>query len=128
VSTTCSSEPPPERAQLSFEVVLAFEQHTSRRLARAKVCDVLNQPAVWVESESEWNIFDEIREITETELVLNGGRRMMPDLWDAPSGNKSRDWNGTLDAYRHVAPVEQNQKKSRKTDFRDWAYHSRKGQ
>jgi len=33
---------------------------------------------------------------------------MMPDLWAAPSGNRSRDGNGTLDLCRRVPPIEQN--------------------
>ena len=35
-------------------------------------------------------------------------------LGDAPSRNSSRDWNGTLAAYCHVTPVEQNQNEKQK--------------
>jgi hypothetical protein len=35
-------------------------------------------------------------------------------LGDAPSGNRSRNWNGALDAYRHMTPVEQNQNEKQK--------------
>ena len=35
-------------------------------------------------------------------------------LGDAPNRNSSRDWNGTLAAYCHVTPVEQNQNEKRK--------------
>src|SRR5580658_9418144 len=35
-------------------------------------------------------------------------------LGDAPSRNSSRDWNGTLAAYCHVTPVEQNQNEDQK--------------
>jgi hypothetical protein len=35
-------------------------------------------------------------------------------LGNAPSRNSSRDWNGTLAAYCHVTPVEQNQNEKQK--------------
>ena len=35
-------------------------------------------------------------------------------LGDEPSRNSSRDWNGTLAAYRHVTLVEQNQSEKQK--------------
>jgi hypothetical protein len=35
-------------------------------------------------------------------------------LGDAPSRKSSRDWNGTLAAYCHMTPVEQNQNEKQK--------------
>jgi hypothetical protein len=35
-------------------------------------------------------------------------------LGDAPNGNRSGDWIGALDAYRHMTPVEQNQNEKQK--------------
>jgi hypothetical protein len=48
----------PERAIISFEFSTSFAHYVSGERARAKVSVVLNQVAVWVEAENEWNIFD----------------------------------------------------------------------
>ncbi len=48
----------PERAQLSFQYTLGFSHITSGGAGVAKVSVVLNQVAVWIESDHEWNIFD----------------------------------------------------------------------
>ena len=47
----------------------------------------------------------------------------MPDLWAArQAANGSRDWNGTLAAYCHVSPVEQNQNEKQKDSLRTGHY------
>lgn len=48
----------PERAQLSLQFTLSFSHITSGVAGIAKVSIVLNQVAVWVESDYEWDIFD----------------------------------------------------------------------
>ncbi len=48
----------PERAQLSLHFTLSFSHITSRVAGVAKVSIVLNQVAVWIESDHEWDIFD----------------------------------------------------------------------
>jgi hypothetical protein len=48
----------PERAQMSLQFALKFSHVASAVNADAKVSIVLNQAAVWVDSESQWDIFD----------------------------------------------------------------------
>ena len=48
----------PERAQLSLQYNLEFSHVTSGVAGVAKVSILLNQVAVWVESNHEWDIFD----------------------------------------------------------------------
>ncbi|WP_342051565.1 MULTISPECIES: hypothetical protein [unclassified Cupriavidus] len=48
----------PERAQLSLQFALAFEHSHSGRQASARVSIVLNQVAVWIHTDDEWDIFD----------------------------------------------------------------------
>lgn len=48
----------PERAQLSLQFTLSFSHITSGIAGIAKVSIVLNQAAVWIESDHEWDIFD----------------------------------------------------------------------
>lgn len=48
----------PERALISFEFSTVFSHYISGVRAKAKVSVVLNQVAIWVEAENEWNIFD----------------------------------------------------------------------
>ncbi len=48
----------PERAQLSLEDSLKFSHITSGFDGIAKVRILLNQLAVWIDSDHEWNIFD----------------------------------------------------------------------
>lgn len=48
----------PERAQLSLQYTLGFSHITSGVAGVAKVSVVLNQVAVWIESDHEWDIFD----------------------------------------------------------------------
>ena len=48
----------PERAQLSLQLELKFSQPAYDSSIQAKVSIVLNQVAVWVETEHEWNIYD----------------------------------------------------------------------
>ncbi len=48
----------PERAQLSLGFPLKFEHVSTGVSAEAKLSIVLNQVAVWVTSDHDWNIFD----------------------------------------------------------------------
>lgn len=48
----------PERAQLSLSFELGFSHISSGVAGVAKVSIVLNQVAVWIESDHEWDIFD----------------------------------------------------------------------
>lgn len=48
----------PERAQLSLSFELGFTHVSSRVAGVARVSIVLNQVAVWIESDHEWDIFD----------------------------------------------------------------------
>jgi len=48
----------PERAQLSLQFALGFSHITSGIAGVAKVSVVLNQVAVWIETDHEWDIFD----------------------------------------------------------------------
>jgi len=48
----------PERAQLSLQLELKFSQPVYDSSIQAKVSIVLNQVAVWVETEHEWDIYD----------------------------------------------------------------------
>jgi hypothetical protein len=48
----------PERAIISFEFSTVFSHYMSGKRAKAKVSAVLNQVAIWVEAEDEWDIFD----------------------------------------------------------------------
>ncbi len=48
----------PERAIISFEFSTGFRHYISGERGNAKVSTVLNQVAIWVETENEWDIFD----------------------------------------------------------------------
>ena len=48
----------PERAQLSSQFSLSFEHLSSGVTASAVVSIILNQVAVWIETDHEWNVFD----------------------------------------------------------------------
>ncbi len=48
----------PERAQLSLQFAIGFSHYTSGVACTAKVSVMLNQVAVWIESDHEWDIFD----------------------------------------------------------------------
>lgn len=54
----------PERAQLSLQTALGFSHLASGINGSAKVSIVLNQVAVWVDGEHDWNIFD-LRNVVE---------------------------------------------------------------
>jgi hypothetical protein len=65
----------PERAQLSLSFALEFSHLTSGVSGVAKVSILLNQVAVWVESEHEWDIFDlrnVVKSILQTHLAMVG--------------------------------------------------------
>lgn len=59
----------PERAQLSLQFAHGFSHLTSGNCGQVKVNVILNQVAVWVESEHEWNIL-ELRNIVKS-IVQN---------------------------------------------------------
>lgn len=62
------------------------------------------------ERKSVWELIQALRRSGATIQESNDAR----PLGDAPSRNSSRDWNGTLAAYCHVTPVEQNQNEKQK--------------
>lgn len=65
----------PERAQLTLQFGLAFEHLTSGVCSQAKVSIILNQVAVRVESQHEWDIFDlrnVVKTILQNELAMIG--------------------------------------------------------
>jgi hypothetical protein len=65
----------PERAPLSLEVALEFTHVGSGFTGKAKISIVLNQVAVWVESERDWNVFDlrnVVKHIVQGELAMVG--------------------------------------------------------
>lgn len=65
----------PERAQLSLSFALQFTHVGSGLTGEAKVSIVLNQVAVWVESEHDWDIFDlrnVVKNIVQGELAMVG--------------------------------------------------------
>ena len=57
----------PERAQLSLSFEVSFSQLSSGLPGKARVNIVLNQIAVWIETDEEWNIFD-LRNVVKTLL------------------------------------------------------------
>src|SRR6266542_230468 len=59
----------PERAQLSLQFSMGFTHVTSGVACTAKVSVVLNQVAVWLESDHKWDILD-LRNVVKT-LVQN---------------------------------------------------------
>lgn len=65
----------PERAQISVQFSIQFTHITLGFTGKADVSVVLNQVAVWVDSEAEWNIFDlrnTIRNLLKNELAVIG--------------------------------------------------------
>jgi hypothetical protein len=65
----------PERAQLSLQFALRFSHVASGVSGVAKVSIVLNQAAIWVESEHEWDVFDLrniVKNIVQTHLAMVG--------------------------------------------------------
>jgi hypothetical protein len=65
----------PERAQLTLQFSLRFSHFASGISAEAKVSIVLNQVAVWVESEHDWDIFDlrnVVKSIVQGQLAMVG--------------------------------------------------------
>jgi|SRR5918996_1913116 hypothetical protein len=65
----------PERAQLSLQFALRFSHLKSGVSGVAKVSVVLNQVAVWVESDYEWDIFDlrnVVKNIVQNHLAMVG--------------------------------------------------------
>lgn len=65
----------PERAQLSLEFGLTFSHLASGVRAAAKVSIVLNQVAVWVDSEHSWDVHDlrnVVKNIVQSHLAMIG--------------------------------------------------------
>jgi hypothetical protein len=65
----------PERAQLSLQLTLGFSHLASGVSGVAKVSIVLNQVAVWIESEHDWDIFDlrnVVKNIIQNHLAMVG--------------------------------------------------------
>ena len=65
----------PERAQLSLDFELTFSHHASTVQAKAKVSIILNQVAVWVDSDYNWDIFDLrniVKNIVQSHLAMIG--------------------------------------------------------
>lgn len=65
----------PERAQLSLQFSLHFSHVTSDVNGVAKVSVILNQVAVWVESDYEWDIFDlrnVVKNLVQNHLAMIG--------------------------------------------------------
>jgi len=65
----------PERAQLSLQFALEFTHIASGSIGVAKVSIVLNQVAVWVESEHHWDVFDlrnVVKNIVQSHLAMVG--------------------------------------------------------
>jgi hypothetical protein len=65
----------PERAQLSLQYGVGFSHLGSNINGIAKVSIVLNQVAVWVESEHDWDPFDlrnVVRNIIQSQLAMVG--------------------------------------------------------
>jgi hypothetical protein len=65
----------PERAQLSLTFGVKFSHLASGITAEAQVSVVLNQAAVWVESEHNWDIFDlrnVVKNIVQGHLAMIG--------------------------------------------------------
>ncbi len=57
----------PERAQLTLQFEVGFKHFTSDAIAVARVSILLNQIAVWIDSDVEWNIYD-LRNIVKSIL------------------------------------------------------------
>ena len=65
----------PERAQLSLQFALSFSHVSSGVTGLAKVSIVLNQVAVWVESEHNWDVYDlrnVVKNIVQNHLAMLG--------------------------------------------------------
>ncbi|MFZ1990102.1 MAG: hypothetical protein WAW96_10070 [Alphaproteobacteria bacterium] len=65
----------PERAQLSSQMAVKFTHFTSGRAATAAVSIVLNQLAVWVDTDDEWDVLDlrnVVKTIVENHLAMVG--------------------------------------------------------
>ena len=65
----------PERAPLTFNIGMGFTHITTQTTAIATISIILNQVAVWIDTDIEWDIFD-LRNVVKTmlqnELALFG--------------------------------------------------------
>jgi hypothetical protein len=65
----------PERAQLSQQFELKFSHIASSTVGKARVSILLNQVAVWIETENEWDVFDlrnVVRSLIQNHLSMVG--------------------------------------------------------
>lgn len=65
----------PERAQISHQIQFQFTHITSGAVGNADVSIVLNQVAVWIDTEIEWDIFDlrnVVRSLLQNQLAVIG--------------------------------------------------------
>ena len=65
----------PERAQLSLQSQVEFTQGRTGNLGQVRISIVLNQVAVWVDSDWDWDIFDlrnVVKNIVGNELAMLG--------------------------------------------------------
>lgn len=65
----------PERAQLTLRCSLSFSHPTSGAEGVADINIVLNQVAVWIDSDHEWDIFDlrnVVRNVVQSHLAMVG--------------------------------------------------------
>ena len=65
----------PERAQLSLTSTLQFKHATTGISADSRISIILNQVAVWVDSNTEWDIFDLrniVKNIVQNEIAIIG--------------------------------------------------------
>jgi hypothetical protein len=65
----------PERAQLSLQATLGFSHGASGVNSTARISIVLNQIAVWIESEYDWDIYDlrnVVKNIIQNHLAMVG--------------------------------------------------------
>lgn len=65
----------PERAQISLQFSVQFTHITSGVKGKAHVSVILNQVAVWIDSDVEWDIFDlrnVVRNLLQNELAIVG--------------------------------------------------------
>lgn len=65
----------PERAQLTIQISVSFTHISSDLTGEAYISILLNQVAVWVDTEDEWDIFDlrnVVKGILQNELAIVG--------------------------------------------------------
>lgn len=71
----------PERAQISLQFELKLKQMVSDIIAIARVSIILNQIAVWIESEHVWDVYDlrnVVKNVVQNHLTMVGYSEVMP--------------------------------------------------